>query len=135
MFLAQLSGSTAVLLQSLHGEQMLHQDVVLLFCSKNNTMSGAKVEDLQKKLEELDIDESQRKRLEHFLEDKLKIGELSSDEFDKLGELGAGNGGVVWRVRHKPSDLIMARKVSCQNFHVLYSFVSMLRKTNPRDEV
>ncbi len=75
-------------------------------------MSGAKVEDLQKKLEELDIDDQQRKRLEIFLKEKQKIGELSSDEFDKLGELGAGNGGVVWRVLHKASALIMARKVS-----------------------
>ena len=74
-------------------------------------MSGAKVEDLQKKLEELDIDDSQRKRLEIFLKEKQKIGELSADEFEKLGELGAGNGGVVWKVKHKPSDLIMARKV------------------------
>ena len=84
-----------------------------LWCifSKNNTISGAKVEDLQKKLEELDIDDSQRKRLEIFLKEKQKIGELSADEFEKLGELGAGNGGVVWKVKHKPSDLIMARKV------------------------
>ncbi len=39
------------------------------------------------------------------------MGELSDDDFDKLGELGAGNGGVVTRVRHRPSGLIMARKL------------------------
>ena len=44
-----------------------------------------------------------------------KAGELSDDDFDKLGELGAGNGGVVTKVKHRPSGLIMARKVNMVN--------------------
>lgn len=39
---------------------------------------------------------------------------MSTDDFEKLGELGAGNGGVVNKERHKPSGLIMARKVSAE---------------------
>jgi mitogen-activated protein kinase kinase 1 len=63
-------------------------------------------------LEELGMDDTQRKRMEFFLCQKEKIGgELSDDDFEKLGELGAGNGGVVMKVRHKSSGLIMARKV------------------------
>ena len=46
-----------------------------------------------------------------FLAEKRKIGDLSSEDFEKLDELGAGNGGVVTKVLHKPTDLIMARKV------------------------
>lgn len=67
--------------------------------------------DLQKKLEELDLDEQQRKRLEAFLTQKAKVGELKDDDFERISELGAGNGGVVTKARHRPSGLIMARKV------------------------
>lgn len=70
------------------------------------------LEALQKKLEELELDEQQRKRLEAFLTQKQKVGELKDDDFEKISELGAGNGGVVFKVSHKPSGLVMARKVS-----------------------
>ena len=38
---------------------------------------------------------------------------LLEEDFNKLGELGAGNGGVVTKVVHKNTQIIMARKVSC----------------------
>uniref|UniRef100_A0AAY4D164 mitogen-activated protein kinase kinase n=1 Tax=Denticeps clupeoides TaxID=299321 RepID=A0AAY4D164_9TELE len=71
----------------------------------------ANLEALQKKLGELDLDEQQRKRLEAFLTQKAQVGELKDDDFHPICELGAGNGGVVHKVRHKPSRLIMARKL------------------------
>ena len=50
-----------------------------------------------KQLEEIAIsgvDDEQKKRLEMFLGTKDKIGELKGDDdFKKLSELGAGNGG------------------------------------------
>lgn len=58
------------------------------------------------------MDEQQRKRLEAFLTQKAQVGELKDEDFDPICELGAGNGGVVHKVRHKPSRLVMARKVS-----------------------
>jgi len=74
--------------------------------------SQAKLEALQQKLQELDIDDQQRERLEEFLSQKQKIGDFEGEEnFDKLGELGAGNGGVVTKVQHKASGLVMARKL------------------------
>lgn len=39
------------------------------------------------------------------------MGELKDEDFEPICELGAGNGGVVNKVRHKPSGLVMARKV------------------------
>lgn len=72
----------------------------------------ANLEALQKKLGELDLDEQQRKRLEAFLTQKAQVGELKDEDFDPICELGAGNGGVVNKVRHKPSGLVMARKVN-----------------------
>uniref|UniRef100_A0AAQ5YUA7 mitogen-activated protein kinase kinase n=1 Tax=Amphiprion ocellaris TaxID=80972 RepID=A0AAQ5YUA7_AMPOC len=71
----------------------------------------ANLEALQKKLGELDLDEQQRKRLEAFLTQKAQVGELKDEDFEPICELGAGNGGVVNKVRHKPSGLVMARKL------------------------
>lgn len=80
-----------------------------LFFSDAKTKLG--IDAIQEELEELEMDEEQRKRLENFLMQKDKVGELCDDDFEKLGELGAGNGGVVMKVRHKKYGLIMARKV------------------------
>lgn len=60
-----------------------------------------------------------------------QIGELNADDFEKLGELGAGNGGVVNKEKHKPTGLSMARKVGCglmcsfllSSFHLFISFL------------
>ena len=62
-------------------------------------------------LEGLELDEQQRKRLEAFLSDKQKVGELKDDDFENMGELGAGSVGVVAKVLHKPTRLVMARKL------------------------
>ncbi|GLV46740.1 Downstream of raf1 [Carabus blaptoides fortunei] len=79
--------------------------------SNLTTKSKSSIEDLTERLEELEMDDTQRKRIEVFLCQKEKIGELSDDDFEKLGELGSGNGGVVMKVRHQSSRLIMARKL------------------------
>lgn len=76
--------------------------------------SGEKTNDVLKldnlKLE--DVNEDQRNRLEEFLRDKQTIGtEMREADFERLEDLGAGNGGVVLKMRHKPTNLIMARKL------------------------
>ncbi|XP_060536911.1 dual specificity mitogen-activated protein kinase kinase dSOR1 [Cylas formicarius] len=77
-----------------------------------NLVRGNSIDHLTARLEELDMDDTQRRRIEVFLCQKEKIGgDLSDDDFEKLGELGSGNGGVVTKVRHKSSGLIMARKL------------------------
>lgn len=61
-------------------------------------------------LDNLDLD--QKTRLEDFLRDKNKItGELKTEDFVRMQELGAGNGGVVDKVTHEPTNLVMARKL------------------------
>lgn len=79
--------------------------------NKLSHLLRANLEALQKKLGELDLDEQQKKRLEAFLTQKAQVGELKDEDFDPICELGAGNGGVVNKVRHRPSGLVMARKV------------------------
>ncbi|XP_003746034.1 dual specificity mitogen-activated protein kinase kinase 1 [Galendromus occidentalis] len=69
------------------------------------------LEALRQTLEGLDIDDQQRKRLEHFISQKQKVVDLTVEDFENLGEIGSGNGGVVNKVLHKPSGLIMARKL------------------------
>ncbi|KAK6631495.1 Dual specificity mitogen-activated protein kinase kinase dSOR1 [Polyplax serrata] len=78
---------------------------------KSPLVNKTSIEVLQEQLEELGMDDTQRKRMEFFLCQKEKIGELSDDDFEKLGDLGSGNGGVVVKVRHLSSGLIMARKL------------------------
>ncbi|XP_015608031.1 dual specificity mitogen-activated protein kinase kinase dSOR1 isoform X1 [Cephus cinctus] len=77
----------------------------------DGVMGKMSIDAIQERLEELEMDEEQRKRLESFLGQKEKVGELCNEDFEKLGELGAGNGGVVMKVRHKKYGLIMARKL------------------------
>lgn len=67
---------------------------------------------LLRTLEGLEMDDQQRKRLETFILAKRKVGDLiSSDDFTEMGELGAGNGGVVTKVLHRPTKTVMARKM------------------------
>lgn len=87
------------------------QDSVPNIRSKLPGSTKTSIDDLTERLEELEMDDNQRKRIESFLCQKEKIGELSDEDFEKLGELGSGNGGVVMKVRHKSTQLIMARKL------------------------
>lgn len=57
------------------------------------------------------MDDTARKRIKMFLSQKEKIGDITDEDLEKLGELGSGNGGVVLKVRHIPTSLIMARKL------------------------
>ena len=75
---------------------------------------GGSVPDLEKKMEEVKIDEAQRKRLDDFIKQKQKVGLMDNaqkGDFTKQTELGAGNGGVVHLVCHKASGFEMALKL------------------------
>lgn len=80
-------------------------------CSTDIETASGNVDSIAKKLNDLEMDDSQRERLTSFLAEKQKIGDLNTDDFEKLDELGAGNGGVVTKELHRPTGLIMARKV------------------------
>ena len=79
-------------------------------------ISPSRIEALCKSVEALDISEEQRHTMRTFLKEKIEIlkhGEMKDNQFETLTELGVGNGGVVLKVKHKPSGAIMARKVQC----------------------
>jgi mitogen-activated protein kinase kinase 1 len=58
------------------------------------------------------VDDQQRERLDYFIQRKKELGDLrGDDDFEKLSELGAGNGGVVHCVTHKRSGMVMAKKM------------------------
>lgn len=94
-----------------------------LFSTDIETSSGT--DDISKKLADLEMDDCQRERLMSFLAEKRKIGDLSTEDFEKLDEIGAGNGGVVTKVLHKPTGLIMARKVHniCNKFAGIFQII------------
>ena len=102
-------------------------------------MTSAEALNVQKKLETLDVEdmeEQQRRRLKQFLEQKVMVGDLTTEEqLEKLGDLGAGNGGVVTKVRHRPTGITMARKVimfslnlyfMCFNIHKFLQYKCIL---------
>lgn len=60
---------------------------------------------------QVDLEERHRVALEQFLTQKQAIGELKEQDFEKISELGCGNGGVVWKVVHRASNITMARKL------------------------
>ena len=53
--------------------------------------------------------------MEEFLRRKRSVvdaGCWKEEDFIKIEELGFGNGGIVLKVRHRVTDIVMARKVS-----------------------
>lgn len=69
------------------------------------------IDTITQTLRDLEVDQHAMNRLKTFLTQKKQMGEVREEDFIKLGELGSGNGGVVMKVRHKPSNLLMARKI------------------------
>lgn len=66
------------------------------------------------KMTELNVSDEQKSNMVSFLTEKRKIveqGEMKEQHFVRMAELGFGNGGVVLKVEHKPTGIIMARKV------------------------
>ncbi len=75
---------------------------------------SGRIDSLSKALTELKLSDEQKANMSLVLEQKREIlrhGELRDSHFARLRELGYGNGGVVLKVEHKPSKMIMARKV------------------------
>jgi mitogen-activated protein kinase kinase 1 len=74
-------------------------------------------EDLTEKCDDEGVSElscDQIKALQTFLTQKEQLferGELCEDELERVSELGHGNGGVVHKMKHKKSGLVMARKL------------------------
>ena len=69
---------------------------------------------LQRDLDEMQLDELQRARFQEFLFRKTKLlkdNELNAEDFENVCMLGFGNGGSVWKVRHRPTGIILARKM------------------------
>jgi mitogen-activated protein kinase kinase 1 len=69
------------------------------------------VQHLTLMVQQLDITEKQKDKLEEFLNQREKIGDLVPDDLTVEGELGSGNGGVVLKVRHKKTGTVMAKKL------------------------
>ncbi|KAL5274506.1 MAP2K1 family protein [Megaselia abdita] len=81
---------------------------------KNSLLGKPKdvdIEAARESLNDLDLEDIEKARINEFLKQKKLIGELHEEEIEKLGELGSGNGGVVFKVRHLKTHLIMARKL------------------------
>lgn len=54
---------------------------------------------------------SAERSIEDFFSRPQIIGNLNPDELQVMGELGSGNGGYVTKVKHIPSNQVLARKV------------------------
>ncbi|KAF1742782.1 hypothetical protein MXB_4652 [Myxobolus squamalis] len=59
----------------------------------------------------VEIDENERMRLMAFLADKGKITDPKKTDFTRLKEIGFGSAGIVYKVQHNQTALIMAQKI------------------------
>jgi hypothetical protein len=62
-------------------------------------------------VQSMDISDQQKGELENFLKSREEIGDLTNDDLAVEGELGSGNGGVVLKVRHRKTNVEMAKKL------------------------
>lgn len=79
--------------------------------SNQNLSSKPTIQQLSLKIQQLDISVNQKDKLEEFLKLRERLGDLTNDELSVEGELGSGNGGVVLKVRHRKTGIVMAKKV------------------------
>ncbi|KAI6240241.1 hypothetical protein M3Y99_00481700 [Aphelenchoides fujianensis] len=66
---------------------------------------------LDEQLQSLVLSQPQVERMNEWMMRKEQIGELREESLERICELGHGNGGVVHKMRHTPTGLIMARKL------------------------
>jgi serine/threonine protein kinase len=78
---------------------------------RNLSLPHSSVPTNDHKMVDQSVEESQKERVNVFLLKKQTVGELNAHDFDKLGDLGAGNSGVVTKVRHRVTGTVMARKL------------------------
>lgn len=48
------------------------------------------------------------------IDDIVEFMEIKANDLETLEKLGEGAAGTVCKVRHKPTNIIMAKKVSCK---------------------
>lgn len=58
-----------------------------------------------------DNENRSNERIEDFFNHRQIVGNLNPDDLQTMGELGSGNGGFVTKVKHTPSNQVLARKV------------------------
>uniref|UniRef100_A0A915B0M1 mitogen-activated protein kinase kinase n=1 Tax=Parascaris univalens TaxID=6257 RepID=A0A915B0M1_PARUN len=80
---------------------------------KNETIEETKAFSLDEQLKQMALTEPQKQRMQEWIKEKklVPLSELNEEMLEKMCELGHGNGGVVHKVMHKPSKVIMARKL------------------------
>ena len=71
---------------------------------------------VREKLADLQISPTEREQLEDFLKHKKELPVLSSSDLEQMSVLGSGNSGVVTKVKHTRTNIVMARKV-CNKCH------------------
>ncbi|KAI6240213.1 hypothetical protein M3Y99_00478500 [Aphelenchoides fujianensis] len=92
-------------------EEFVRSDGSDLTIGPEPTHTASDAEELEIRFNSLSLTNDQMRRMEEWQKTKGKIGLLSEEQFERLDELGNGNYGVVHMMRHRPSGLIVARKL------------------------
>ncbi|KAF7633830.1 MAP kinase kinase 2 [Meloidogyne graminicola] len=66
---------------------------------------------LDSQLKQLTLSGAQIERMNEWIALKKQIGELSDDVLERICDLGHGNGGVVHKMRHCKTGVVLARKL------------------------
>nr|CAD56893.1 MAP kinase kinase 2 [Meloidogyne artiellia] len=70
-----------------------------------------KTPSLDSQLRQLSLSGAQLQRMNEWITQKKQIGTLSDDVLERICDLGHGNGGVVHKMRHSKSGVVLARKL------------------------
>ncbi|KAI1706189.1 protein kinase domain-containing protein [Ditylenchus destructor] len=79
--------------------------------TKDDGADDQNKDSLNDQLQNLSLSRPQKERMSEWFSKKQKIGEINEDVLERISELGHGNGGVVHKMRHTKSNLVLARKL------------------------
>ena len=79
--------------------------------SKDDTTDESNLEISIYNLQNLTLSQPQVQRMNEWISQKRQIGAINEEVLERICELGQGNGGVVHKMRHTKTNVILARKL------------------------
>jgi mitogen-activated protein kinase kinase 1 len=89
----------------------IHTNPMLRTEARSDQPNKTSINELTNRVKSMDITDTQKDRTIQFLQTRSTIGDITNEDLSIEGELGSGNGGVVLKVRHRRTAIVMAKKL------------------------